>query len=280
MVLAVLSMLTLNGCLVAESSYLKKVDEVDSLNKNLIELQFKHETLATDNSVLKTQVEKLNSEAVVLTKEKLTLMLDKKQLEDLLNAKTDTLSKNISDLRQKISDLEKENGRLKEEITVLTKARVEKIKEVSSTYEQLLLNMKNEIAQGQVTISELKGKLTVNIESYILFDSGKADVKPEGLSILGKMIATLKSVSNKAIRIEGYTDNAHIDGGLTPLFPSNWELSVARALNVTKFLWQHGIDPANLSAVVFAEYKPAAEKGTREGRAKNGRIEITLVARD
>jgi len=280
MVLAGLSMLSLNGCLVAESSYLKKVDEADSLNKNLIELQLKYETLASDNSVLKAQVEKLRSEAVVLTKEKLTLMLDKKQLEDLLNAKTDTLSKNISDFRQKISDLEKENSGLKEEITALTKVRVEKIKEVSSTYEQLLLNMKNEIAQGQVIISELKGKLTVNIEAAILFDSGKSDVKPEGLGILGKMIATLKRVSDKAIRIEGHTDNVQINGGLTPLFPGNWELSVARALNVTKFLWQQGIDPVNLSAVAFAEYKPVAEKGTREGSAKNGRIEITLVARD
>ncbi len=278
--LAALFMLSLNGCLVAESTYLKKVEETDKLTKNLSELQQKHDTLTSDNAALKAQYEKLKAEAAGLDKDKKVLSTDKKQLEDLLKAKSDTLSQNISELRQKISDLEKENGRLKEDIVVLQKVKEEKVKEVSSTYEQLLSNMKNEIAQGQVTISELKGKLTVNMEAAILFDSGKADVKPEGLAILGKMIGTLKGVTDKAIRIEGHTDNVQISGGLTRIFPTNWELSAARAINVTKFLQQQGLDPAFLSAAAFAENRPVADNGTREGKAKNRRIEITLVARD
>ena len=140
--------------------------------------------------------------------------------------------------------------------------------------------MKNEIAKGQVTISELKGKLTVNMEAAILFDSGKADVMPEGLNILSKMVETLKNVKDKAIRIEGHTDIVQITGGLTRTFPTNWELSAARAINVTKFLQQQGIDPRNLSAAAFAEHKPVADNGVKEGRAKNRRIEITLVAKD
>ena len=272
--------LTLSGCLVAESKYLKKVEEADALTKNLGELQQKHDTLTADNAALKAQFEKLKVEAAGLDKDKQALTADKKQLEDLLKAKSDTLSKNITDLRQKIADLEKENGKLKEDIIVLQKVKEEKVKEVSSTYEQLLSNMKNEIAQGQVTISELKGKLTVNMEAAILFDSGKADVKPEGLNILGKMVTTLKGVTDKAIRIEGHTDNVQISGGLTRTFPTNWELSAARAINVTKFLQQQGLDPAYLSAAAFAEHKPVADNSTREGKAKNRRIEITLVARD
>lgn len=278
--LAGLCIISLSGCLVAESKYLKKVEEADSLTKNLSELQQKHEKLTSDNSDLKAQYEKLKDEASGLAKGNQALTADKKQLDDLLKAKSDTLSKNISDLRQQVSDLEKENGRLKEDIIALQKVKEEKVKEVSSTYEQLLSNMKNEIAQGQVTISELKGKLTVNMEAAILFDSGKADVKPEGLSILGKMIETLKGVTDKAIRIEGHTDNVQISGGLTRVFPSNWELSAARAINVTKYLQQQGLDPAFLSAAAFAEHKPVADNSSREGRAKNRRIEITLVARD
>jgi len=279
-VLAALFMLSLNGCLVAESTYLKKVEEAETLAKNLGELQQKHDKLTSDNAALKAQYEKLKAEAAGLEKDKKALTTDKKQLEDLLKAKSDTLSQNISELRQKISDLEKENGRLKEDIVVLQKVKEEKVKEVSSTYEQLLSNMKNEIAQGQVTISELKGKLTVNMEAAILFDSGKADVKPEGLAILGKMIGTLKGVTDKAIRIEGHTDNVQISGGLTRVFATNWELSAARAINVTKFLQQQGLDPAFLSAAAFAENRPVADNSSREGRAKNRRIEITLVARD
>lgn len=270
----------LSGCLVKESTYLKKVDEAESLTKELGELKQKHDKLIVDNAALKAEFETLKGEAASLAKDKQTLTADKKQLEDVLKAKSDTLSQSITELRQKVAGLETVNAKLKDDIASLQKAKEEKVKEVSNTYEQLLSNMKNEIAQGQVTISELKGKLTVNMEAAILFDSGKADVKPEGLEILDKMVATLKAVKDKAIRIEGHTDNVQITGALMRIFPTNWELSAARAINVTKFLQQQGLDPANLSAAAFAEYKPVADNSTKEGKAKNRRIEITLVAKE
>ncbi|MDD2897888.1 MAG: OmpA family protein [Desulfuromonadaceae bacterium] len=266
-------LLSAGGCLVAESTYLKKVEEADGVSKELGELQQTHKKLIVENAALKTKYKRLNEDADILAGEK-------KQLEGILRAKSDTLSKNISELRQQVADLKVENGKLNDDISELQKAKEEKVKEVSGTYEQLLANMKNEISQGQVTISELKGKLTVNLEAAILFDSGKADVKTEGLDILNKMVETLKGVKDKAIRIEGHTDVVQISGALARTFPTNWELSAARAINVTKFLQQQGIDPRNLSAAAFAEYKPVADNGTKEGRAKNRRIEITLVAKD
>lgn len=270
---AVLFLLSASGCLVAESTYLKKVEEADGLTKELAELQQQHKKLVAENSSLKNRFNRLTEDAAALA-------ADKKQLEGILRAKSDTLSKNISELRQQVAELKVENSKLSDDIADLQKAKEEKVKEVSGTYEQLLANMKNEIAQGQVTISELKGKLTVNMEAAILFDSGKADVKPEGLEILNKMVETLKNVSDKAIRIEGHTDVIQIKGALTRTFPTNWELSSARAINVTKFLQQQGIDPRNLSAAAFAEHKPVADNSTKEGQAKNRRIEITLVAKD
>ncbi len=263
----------LSGCLVAESKYVKKVEEADNLTKELTDLTQKYEKLTADNVALQAEYAKLSGVATSLTK-------DKMELEQVLKAKSDTLSRNISDLRQRVSDLEAENAKLKEDIVTIQKVKEEKVKEVSGTYEQLLENMKSEIAQGQVTISELKGKLTVNMEAAILFDSGKADVKPDGIAILHKMIDTLKAVKDKAIRIEGHTDNVQITGALTKQFATNWELSAARAINVTKYLQQQGIDPAILSAAAFSEFKPVADNSTKEGRAKNRRIEITLVAKD
>lgn len=294
MTLTGLLTLSLSGCLVAESTYLKKAEEADSVSKNLSELQKKHSALIADNSTLKVEHEKLQGKYAELTQDKLALqkdkdvlLSDKAELEKILTAKSDTLSQNISELRQKIAALETENRnletanrKLKEDAANLQKMKEEKVKEVSSTYEQLLQNMKSEIAQGQVTISELKGKLTVNMEAAILFDSGKADVKNDGLAILLKMVDTLKAVKDKAIRIEGHTDNIQISGALTRQFPTNWELSAARSINVAKYLQQQGLDPANLSAAAFAEYKPVADNGIKEGRAKNRRIEITLVAKD
>lgn len=280
LVLAGLISISLSGCLVAESRYLKKVEEGDSLTKELGTLQQKHDALTADNTALKAKYDKLADEAAGLAKDKQALTKDKEELEQVLKAKSDTLSQNISDLRQKVASLEGENRKLKEDIAVLQKVKEEKVKEVSNTYEQLLQNMKSEISKGQVTISELKGKLTVNMEAAILFDSGKAEVKDDGLDILQKMVDTLKSVKDKAIRIEGHTDNVQIRGQLLARYPTNWELSAARAINVTRYLQQQGIDPAILSAAAFGEYRPVASNENEEGKAKNRRIEITLVARD
>lgn len=270
----------LSGCLVAESRFLKKVEEADSLTRELTDLKQKHEKLSSEQAELQKEYEKLKVEAAGLGKDKVTLTKDKAELEQVLAAKSDTLSRNISELRQKVANLEADNKKLKDDIVTLQKAKEEKVKEVSGTYEQLLENMKSEIAQGQVVISELKGKLTVNMEAAILFDSGKADVKTDGLVILQKMVNTLKSVNDKAIRIEGHTDNVQISGALMRVFPTNWELSAVRAINVTKYLQEQGLDPSVLSAVAFGEYKPVADNSTSEGRAKNRRIEITLVAKE
>jgi chemotaxis protein MotB len=268
-----LLMLSASGCLVAESSYLKKVEEVDGLTKTLSELQQSHKKLLLENTALEARFKRLTEDAAVLAD-------DKKQLEGILRARSDTLSKNISEARQQVADLKDENSKLNDDISELQRAKEEKVKEVSGTYEQLLANMKNEIAKGQVTISELKGKLTVNMEAAILFDSGRVEVKQEGLDILNKMVETLKNLGDKAIRIEGHTDAVQITGALAHTFPTNWELSAVRAINVTKFLQQQGIDPRNLSAAAFAEYKPVADNATKEGRGRNRRIEITLVAKD
>jgi len=272
--------ISLSGCLVAESKYLKKAEEADNLTKELSGMQEKHAALIADNSTLKAEFERLKDEAAGLTKDKQALTKDKEELEQVLKAKSDTLSQNISDLRQKVATLEGENKKLQEDIAALQRVKEEKVKEVSNTYEQLLKNMKSEIALGQVTISELKGKLTVNMEAAILFDSGKADIKNDGVEILRKMVETLKGVKDKAIRIEGHTDNVQIIGALSRVFPTNWELSAARAINVARYLQQQGVDPGILSAAAFAEYKPVADNATKEGRAKNRRIEITLVAKD
>jgi chemotaxis protein MotB len=202
------------------------------------------------------------------------------QLKADLMLKSGELGKTIADLRQRVSALESDNARLSQELADSQKAREEKVREVSSTYEQLVAKMKGEIDKGQVTISELKGKLTVNMVEAILFDSGRAEVKPEGLIVLGKVIEILKTVNDKSIRIEGHTDNKPIVGPLTQRYPTNWELSAARAINVARYLQKQGIEPGSLSSAAFGEFKPVADNSTFEGRAKNRRIEIVLVPKD
>ena len=314
-VLVVLLAAGLSACSVMQGTYKQKVDEADALTKRLAVLQKKYDGLVAENTALKVRNERLLSDlaGMTLQKDKLgtdlayvtgqrdKLAADKEELDKVLQSKSDTLSQTIFELRRKVTDLDAENGKLRErnaalqkaqdekakhaadlekEVETLKKAKEEQVQKVSSTYENLLEKMKSEISKGQVTISELKGKLTVNMVDSILFDSGKAEVKEGGLEILGKVISILKDVNDKSIRIEGHTDNVPIVGILAKRYPTNWELSAARAINVARYLQDQGIDPGQLAAVAYGEWKPVTSNDTAEGKAKNRRIEIILVPKE
>jgi chemotaxis protein MotB len=285
--LVVLLAAGLSACSVMQGTYQKKVDEADMLAKRLSALERKHDDLIAENAVLKAdlarmtlQNEKLTTDLSYASDQRDKADADKEELDRILRSKSDSLSQTMVELRRKIDDLDAENARLKEENASLVKAREEQVQKVSSTYESLLEKMKSEISKGQVTISELKGKLTVNMVDSILFDSGKAEVKKGGLEILGKVISILKDVNDKSIRIEGHTDDVPISRALARRYPTNWELSAARAINVARHLQEQGIDPGQLSAVAYGEWKPVATNDTAEGKAKNRRIEIILVPKE
>jgi chemotaxis protein MotB len=269
----------LGGC-VSSSKFEKKTAEADALSRDLKALQLQYGKLTAENNTLKDQYKKLNGDFAQISIQKDKITADRDDLDKVLKAKSDNLSKIISDLREKNAVLETENTSLKESMASLKKAKEEEVKTVSKTYETLMQEMKGEIAQGQVTITELKGKLTLDVVDKILFASGEAEVKPEGLAVLRRVIEILKDVRDKAIRIEGHTDNVKIGGALARKYPTNWELSAARALNVTRYLEKQGIDPTLLAAVAYGEYKPIADNGTAEGRAKNRRIAIILQPKD
>jgi len=189
------------------------------------------------------------------------------------------LSRSVAENRKKIADLEAENTKLKENLAQL-KQKSQEVEAQSNTYKDLVQEMKSEVAKGEITITELKGKLTMDVVDKILFASGEAKVKKEGLAVLKRVVDVLKNVTDKNIRIEGHTDNVQIASNLSKVYPTNWELSAARALNVTKYLQEQGIDPKIISATAFGEYQPLADNGTPEGRAKNRRIAIILLPRD
>ena len=286
-ILVVLLAAGLSACSVMQGTYKKKVDEADALTKRLAALtaenaalKDRNEGLLADLSGMTLQKDKLTTDLAYVTGQRDKVAADREELERILKSRSDSLSMNISELRGKVADLDAENAKLKEENASLVKAREEQVQKVSSTYESLLEKMKSEISKGQVTISELKGKLTVNMVDSILFDSGKAEVKKGGLEILGKVISILKDVNDKSIRIEGHTDDVPISRALAKRYPTNWELSAARAINVTRHLQDQGIDPGNLSVVAYGEWKPVATNDTPEGRAKNRRIEIVLVPKE
>src|SRR5437764_3403645 len=121
---------------------------------------------------------------------------------------------------------------------------------------------------------EARGLVVTIVTDKVLFDPGQADLRPEGREVVDKIAAALGKLPNR-ISVEGHTDNTPISGR----YPSNWELSTARATTVLRELIErHGIDPARLQAAGYAEERPVAGNDTPEGRAANRRVELVVLA--
>lgn len=145
----------------------------------------------------------------------------------------------------------------------------------SKEYASLAASLDKEIKAGQIRLTELRGKLTVRLAEKVLFASGSATIGRPGREALSKIAEAFHDVKDRIIRVEGHTDDVPIH---TARFPSNWELSAARAIAVVRLLQDEGVDPSLLGAAGYAQYQPVASNETREGRAENRRIEISLAA--
>lgn len=129
-------------------------------------------------------------------------------------------------------------------------------------------------AQDKVSISVNQRGLVVSLKEAGFFDSGSAALKPSAVALLNDVTESLASYSN-AIRVEGHTDNVPISSAS---FPSNWELSTARATSVLKYMTKQDFDPNHLAAAGYGEYRPVADNSTDEGRKKNRRVDIVLLS--
>ena len=126
-----------------------------------------------------------------------------------------------------------------------------------------------------IAISSNERGITVHIMDELLFASGSADIKESSLGALDSLARVLKDLPND-VRVEGHTDNVPIN---TSAYPSNWHLSVARAVSIAYYLIQvHSLNPEKVAAVGFAEYQPLVENDTEAHRAQNRRVDIVILA--
>jgi chemotaxis protein MotB len=221
-------------------------------------------SLQSSRSALEQQVRNLESQRDSLEKQRDSLAKEK----DSLTRENDSLAKQRDSLTQQVAALDAQRMQLQ---------ATEKQSEAH--YDALLANLSEELRKGQLQVRQLKGMLTVDVAEQLFFDSGRANLKDTGKQVLQKVAESLKGYEDKAIRIVGHTDNVPITKGLQKVFPSNWELSAARATTVVRFLQDAGIAPERLVATGRAEYAPVSPNDTTEGRQKNRRIEITLIDR-
>jgi len=239
-VFPVFVLLLLTGC-VSQSTYDLKAKEA--------------QTLSSQTEDLQSQVNALTSEVDVLKKDRKALLAEKETLQQ----ENDSLKTRVNELSQKAQ-------------------KAEQLEKATQTYQDLQKKLEKEIQQGQVQLKEMKDRLTMTMVDKIIFPSGSTEISADGKKVLDKVISILKDVKDKRIQVEGHTDNVKIVSDLKKRFPTNWELSTARATEVVRYLQETGgIDSTLLSATGYGEYQPVAPNDTDEGKHMNRRIEIVLL---
>jgi len=208
-----------------------------------------------------------NAEIATLQNQKTALESQKLTLEGNLN----TLKERFTALEQSKTATEQQVGSLQQEKAALVAASQQQ----QQQYEALVQGLSSEVEKGQLQVRQYKNMLSVDLAEQIFFDSGKAAIKKEGREVLKKVADALKGYESKVIRVVGHTDNVPL--AKSSSFPSNWDLSVARATTVVRFLQESGIPPDRLVPSGRGEYEPVAPNDTPEGRQKNRRIEIMLL---
>ena len=211
-----------------------------------------------------------------------------------------TVQGSARDLQRKIDDAIAENKELRAELQKLgknadallaekgslsgaladAKARLEELRKAQAAsdaraalFRQLALKFQKMIDAGQLKVVLRNGRMVLQLSNDVLFDSGKTVVKPDGKQALAQVATVLRTLTDRHFQVAGDTDNKPID---TAQFPSNWELSTRRAVEVVRFLVAQQMRPELLSAAGYGEFDPIAGNDTPEGRAKNRRIEISL----
>lgn len=132
------------------------------------------------------------------------------------------------------------------------------------------------VDMGLVTVASRPDGLHIEISATVLFPSGSARLTPEAIPVLERIAEVLRGLPN-AVRVEGHTDNVPIH---STLYPSNWELAAARAASVVRLFERLGVAPDRMAAVGYGEHRPVADNATAEGRRRNRRVAIVVLARD
>lgn len=184
------------------------------------------------------------------------------------------------DAEVRLAQVEAERSALvaaKDSLSQDVQAKDEELAKLRGDLGELEEKMKAEIEQGNIRLSQEKGRIKVDVVDEILFDVGDSSVSQAGAGVLSRVGAVLARMKDKHIQVSGHTDDVPISVRLRDRFPTNWELSAARAITVVRFLEERaGIPGSRLVAAAHSQYDPiASNEGA--GRARNRRIEILLT---
>jgi chemotaxis protein MotB len=219
----------------------------DAAKKREADLQTQLDQLKKDSADLKTQLDAATAQVATLQDQLKTA-----------NGNLDTLTKANKDAASRLEELKKQKA--------AADARL-------AAFRSLIDKLHSMISNGQLKVVIRDGRMIIALPSDILFESGRTDVKPAGKTALAQVTKVLAQVPDRHFNVAGHTDDVPIK---TPQFPSNWELSTARAVEVVHFMISQGMDPKRLAAAGYGEFDPVVANDSTEHRAQNRRIEIVL----
>jgi len=279
----------------------QEVSQLQEANKELeavieVQEQVKEQQLETLKNEMKTLYSQLtglgNLSGATPANFSLGLEDDSVDFDDLTQA-----FKNVhSTLATKLSDysqLRAQNDQLEESLQKL-EARLRHVGAAREAQEDKLAKVRREVQTvgreidritkaleekfgKSLVVTQHQDRLVLTMLGQVLFESGKAQLTPLGLDIMKQVGEVLATLPNKNIQVEGHTDNNPIYGRLQQQYPTNWELSTARATTVLRFLIeQTGMNPKDFSATGYADTRPAVANDSEEGQAQNRRVEIVL----
>lgn len=262
-----------SGTATAQSEIIKLQQRAAELEAESARVAKEREQLRQEQSRLSAALDQERQRLKTEAEEKARLAKEHEQLQQ----EQSQLSANLDEERKRVKAEAEDKARLEQERA----AKEDEIRRLTKTQEELSRSLKDEIAKGNITIQQVRDRLTINMVDRVLFDSGRADIKPAGVKVLKQVSDVLSKVGDKQIRIEGHTDNVPISTKLQDKFKTNWELSTARATIVVRYLIdQGGVQREVLSAVGYADTHPIASNDSEQGRSSNRRIEIVLYPKD
>jgi len=197
-------------------------------------------------------------------------------LDNDLDVLADALKKSRKDFVELHDERERLETSLSQAVRTLeeSKKREALAQERVDTFAAMLLKLRSMIAESKLDVQVRRNQMVVKLPDRLMFDTGKAELRPEGKLILDDVAEVLKAVPDREFQVAGHTDDVPIQSWR---YPSNWHLSATRAVNVTRYLIERGVPANRISGAAFADTRPLSASSTEEARRVNRRIEIALL---
>ncbi|HKQ68353.1 MAG TPA: OmpA family protein [Polyangiaceae bacterium] len=277
-----LALMVFGGC-VSQAKYDKALQETADARKALAETTGRATDAERQIADLKAKIVETEAKLQGGAQETSTLKLGLHEAEAHLDEQTaisQQLRAELARLGKNVDQLLSDKGTLAKSLDD-AKKRLEELRRAQAAAEaraalfrDLALKFRQMADTGQLKVELRNGRIMIQLPNDVLFDSGHADLKPAGKTTLAKIADVLRGLADRQYQVAGHTDNVPIRNAP---FPSNWSLSSARATAVVQLLVEKGVKPEALSAAGYAEFDPLAPNDTSEHKAKNRRIEISLV---